>query len=290
MSKLQRAMDRCDRAAALSGGAVLVALSGGKDSLVTLELCASRFSHVEAFYMYHVQGLACAERSVDSAARRAGVRVHKVPHPELSTLIKHSVLRPHSDEAAKVVRIKQADVERMLTAKTGITWFAYGERASDSFARRLYTRKDDGVRADWRRVYPIWDWLHAEVISYLKQKHIALPERFGASDKRAMSGFGLFPRPLAWMKRAAPDDYQKVLAVFPYAEAMVLRYELEQAEEAAHPKPKPERKRAAPGGSRADGKRAARARAANAQQVSEVRDAASAPQRAEERPVQPAQD
>lgn len=292
-SKLDTARARCERAARLTGGAVLVALSGGKDSIVTLELCKERFAHVEAFYMYHVLGLQCVERSVDTAARRCGVKVHKVPHPDLTFLMKNSILRPHSWDATRIKKLKQSDVETALRERTGIEWFAYGERASDSFARRLYTRKDDGIREDWKRFYPIWDWLHGDVIAYLKQRRIPLPERFGASDTKVMSGFGLFPKPLAWMKANAPDDYKRVLEVFPYAEAMVFRYELEQRQKpeaekpAARPAAKPKRKakRAKTLKRGLGGRDASSAGTGQADEVPEVRSAASASNPAPERTV-----
>lgn len=291
-SKIASAADRCQRAAALSGGAILVALSGGKDSLVTLELCAQHFVHVEAFYMYYVRGLDVIERSVDSAARRLGVKVHKVPHPDLTRIMKNSLLRPHTPEASDIKKLKQSDLEAALTKTTGIGWFAYGERASDSFARRLYTRQNDGIRADWKRFYPIWDWLHGDVVSYLKSRRIPLPERFGASDTKVMSGFGLAPRPLHWLKHNAPSDYAKVLAMFPYAEAMVFRYELEQrrkqsAEPAPAPQPKRERARRE---RKPKPRRSLKRFGTAADEVSEVRDEAGAPAGAQERPVQPAQD
>lgn len=230
-SLLDSARARCERAAKLSGGAVLVALSGGKDSVVTLQLCVETFEHVEAFYMYHVLGLECVERGVDTAARRVGVKVHKVPHPDLARLMKNSILRPHSLEAERIKQIKQSDVEAAMRERTGIDWFAYGERASDSFARRLYTRKNDGIREEWKRLYPVWDWLHGDVIAYLKHKRIPLPERLGAADNKVMSGFSLNPKPLSWMKHNVPADYARVLKVFPYAEAMVMRYDLQQEQQ-----------------------------------------------------------
>jgi len=296
MSKLDTARARCDRAAAQSGGAVLVALSGGKDSIVTLELCKERFAHVEAFYMYHVAGLACIERSVDAAARRCGVRVHKVPHPDLTRILRDSMLRPITREASDIKRLKQSDIEAALTERTGIEWFAYGERAADSFARRLYTRKNDGIRTEWRRLYPIWDWLHGDVITYLKVHRIPLPERLGASDTKVMSGFGLHPRPLWWMKYNAPEDYAKVLAVFPYCEAMVRRYELEQEKEQpakAQPKrkAKPPRDPKPKAVKRAKRQRSLRGRlGSTADEVSEVHEETSAPLGAARGALQPAQD
>jgi len=284
-SKLQAAIARMQRAVPLTGGAVLVGLSGGKDSLVTLDLCTRVFPRVEAFYMYHVAGLDCVERHVESAAKRARVKLHKVPHPELSRLIKLSILRPHTVGCEDVKLIKQKDIEEALARDTGITWCAYGERASDSFARRLYTRKNDGIHEGWKRVWPIWDWLQADVYAYLKARRIPLPERMGAADNKHMTGFSLKPKTLAWMKEHAPSDYAKVLRVFPYAEVQVIRYANEQAKAAARAAEK-----AAAGGSESKPKPRRGRRAGGAVRVSEVHDDAGAPLATAERALQPAHD
>jgi phosphoadenosine phosphosulfate reductase len=245
--------------------------------------------------MYHVLGLECVERCVDVAARRVGVKVHKVPHPDLTRIMRGNILRPPSAEAATIKRLKQSDVEAALRERTGIEWFAYGERAADSFARRLYTRVNDGIREDWKRVYPVWDWLHGDVIAWLKHKRIPLPERFGASDTKVMSGFGLYPRPLHWMKHHAPDDYRRVLEVFPYAEAMVMRHELEEQKRRVTEQAEQQRQErgSQPPGERTRekakrvpaSKRSLKRRLGSraADEVSEVRSAASASQRPQER-------
>jgi hypothetical protein len=198
-----------------------VALSGGKDSLVILDLCCEVFSRVEAFHMYLVRGLRSVEDPVDAAAKRRGVAVHYVPHWDMSRMFKYGVLRPHMPAADKLRILAQKDVERSLTAKTGIRTFAYGERASDSFIRRFYTRENDGlrIRAERSKLYPIWDWVDADVYAYLKAKKIPQPPRFGGSRKQ--SGFSLEPDCLAWLKEHYPNDYAKVLQVFPYADVQL---------------------------------------------------------------------
>lgn len=126
----------------------MVGFSGGKDALATLDITvrSGAFQRIEAFAMYLVRGLECFEDPIQRFCDSRRVPVHFVPHWDLSRLLKHAVLRPHVPGAESLRIMKLRDVEAALTHDTGIDWFAYGERADDSYARRLYTRKVDGVQ------------------------------------------------------------------------------------------------------------------------------------------------
>lgn len=204
-------------------GRCLVALSGGKDSLVTLDLCCSVFDHVEAFYMYLVPGLRTFEAPVEAAARRHGVKVHKIPHFDLPRLIKYAVLRPHVPDATRIRELRWTDINESMREQTGIQWVATGERAADSLQRRFYTRQLDGVQRHIGRLFPIYDWLDADVYAYLRARNIVLPSNGGYSRARG-SGFSLDGRGLHWLREQHPDDFKRVLKVFPYAEAEVMRF------------------------------------------------------------------
>jgi sulfate adenylyltransferase subunit 2 len=194
-------------------------MSGGKDAIAVLDLCVGRFKRIECFFMYLVKGLEIVERSaVDSCARHK-VPLHFVPHFSLSRLYKQAILMPHVAGASKLRKLKLIDTEKALRKQTGIDWFAYGERAADSFARRLYTRKNDGVDANARRLYPVYDWSTDDILSYLRGRNIPVPLRVGYDgEQRNSSGFNLSKESLAWLKRRSPKDYARVLDVFPYAE------------------------------------------------------------------------
>lgn len=222
MSNLSSARQRLVRAKEILGDSCCVALSGGKDSLVILDLACEVFTKVEAFHMYLVRGLRCIEDHVDAAARRVNVPVHYVPHFELARMFRAAFLRPALPASAKIRLLAQRDVERAMTKRTGSHLFCYGDRASDSFVRRFYTRENDGLRlrAERTKVYPIWDWKDADVYAYLKAKKIPLPPRFGTERKQ--SGFYPNPECLRWLKDKHPHDYQKVLSVFPYASTLLV--------------------------------------------------------------------
>jgi len=191
---------------------------------VTLDVIArsGAFSRVECFSMELVAGLDVFREPVLRAAERHGVKVHFVPHWDTARLMKFAILRPHVQGAEKLTLLRLKDIELALTKRTGIDWFSYGERASDSLVRRLYTSPCDGVQTEWRRLWPIWDWKLGELRRYMRLRQIRVPKKLGV---RVSSGVSLQPHTLFELKKEHPNDYRKILEVFPFAEAQVFRVE-----------------------------------------------------------------
>lgn len=60
---------------------VIVAFSGGKDSVVTLDLCCRYFKRVSAFFMYQVPDLSFQEATINFAEKK--IRHHDRSNPPL---------------------------------------------------------------------------------------------------------------------------------------------------------------------------------------------------------------
>jgi phosphoadenosine phosphosulfate reductase len=208
---------------------VLVALSGGKDSLVVLDLCMrpGLFKRVEAFYLYLVKGLEFFEKPVRVAAARHKVTVHMVPHPQLAYELRVGECRVHLTR--KVPNLSQVEIEHALRVRTGIGWIAAGHRMTDSLHRRGMLHVCSGYDEPGRRVYPIWDWAPKDVHSYLRARGIPIPVSLipGARSQ----GFDLRPKMLTALRKRSPGDYAKVLAIFPFAGAQL--FNADKAAEAA---------------------------------------------------------
>lgn len=219
-AKLANAIARSRRVGELSR-TVCVGLSGGKDSLCTLDVvCRSAaFDHVECLAMYIVRGLESFEVPVLRAAERYGVPIRWVPHPMVSGFLSRSTLRMHS---AQTKSYKLKDVEAYVTSQGGPEWFAYGDRSSDSIARHAITKQCDGVKVEWCRLWPIWDWKDRDVYGYIKHRRLRPAHRWQQSRS---SGLTLEGRDLSALKKAFPNDYRKIIEAFPFAEIQVVRYE-----------------------------------------------------------------
>lgn len=202
---------------------ILVAFSGGKDSIATLDLCMKRFGRVEAFFMFLVEGLRCEESMLRHALRRyPGLVLHRVPHWELSAYMKANVFECNPRHLP-VKKFVQADVERFLRDKTGIDWFAWGEKAKDSIVRNAKLKNIGGFSAKFHRVYPIYTWKDPDIYGYLRSKKLPIPRLIGG---RKFSGaVSLYPPVLLNIREQYPDDYEKICRKFPGAEAAVFRYE-----------------------------------------------------------------
>lgn len=218
-SKLATAHERAARLAKLTGGSLLIGLSG-KDSFVTLDIAKDHFERIACFNMYFVRGMRCEELPLEMMAKRAGAELFRIPHQDLCRMMKHAVLRPHLVKVARMPAIKRADCERLARERSGIEWIAYGERLSDSFARRLFWRPLDGIYEKGKRCTLIPDWLDRDVAGYMTVNKLPRPCTFGCQGRS--SGFDLSVPVLRWLRANHPADYARVLRVFPAAGAQLL--------------------------------------------------------------------
>ena len=219
-----------DLLAGFAGQEVLVGFSGGKDSLAVLELAVEAGVKPLPFCMHLVAGLRCVEENLRPAERRYGVKVLRLPHWDLPRLMLEAVYRPHmiASEAAKLRKLTILDVESLLRLRTGARWVFYGQRMTDSLERRGMLSKCAGRDENTGRAYPIYTWADRHVKAFLRARRIRMP---GLAVARS-SGVGLDLETLVFMREHYPDDLTKLLEVFPYAQAALVRYDSRRAAEA----------------------------------------------------------
>jgi len=206
-----------------------VAFSAGKDSHVVLDLVCRQFTRVDAFYLWRVPELEVIRRLCARVEKRYGIGVRMYPHFDLSRVFKHAVLQPHWGGLDRVPRVDMADVEARFRAETGVEWIAYGWRRNDSRSRALIISQT--ARMDWkaRRVYPIGHWRRQDVLNYLRANGITRPPTFG---RREQGGVDFHPATLNYLLQRFPDDYAKLVEMYPYAEAYRLSADLRGTREA----------------------------------------------------------
>ena len=195
--------------------AIGVAVSFGKDSFATLDLCCRVFPRVEGYYLYRVAGLEIVQEWADAVYQRHGVTVRMYPHFDLSRAYSHAVCQPHWKGLDKVARIKMADIETKFRADADVTWLAYGWRRNDSFSRALIMRKCRGLDTDAMRVFPLRSWSRRHVYEYLDSRSIPRPPTLGRKEQ---GGLDFHAGALEYLRVKYPRDYEKWMREFPFSE------------------------------------------------------------------------
>lgn len=208
------------KAASAMSDTVLVSFSGGKDSVVVLDLCCRYFKTVKAFFMYQVAGLSFQESMIRYAENRYGIEVLRLPHFELSEFLAFGTHRKH-DLSVPVVSI--ADVYRYARLSTGAYWIAAGERIADSIVRRAMMKRSGCIDEKRGRFFPIANWTKADIVRYIERKRLKVAPEAAVIGHSFRS---LRPSELAGLKSAYPEDFEKVARWFPFAEAAVMKHRL----------------------------------------------------------------
>lgn len=197
---------------------VIVAFSGGKDSIVTLDLCFKYFKNVVPFFMYLVPNLEFQENMLQRYEKRYNTKIVRLPHFELSEMLKYGALTL-PDYNISVVTIN--DIYAYMRNETGFEWIAAGERCADSIVRNAMIKKSGSIDYKRGRFYPLAYWKKQEVMQYIKYKKLYLsPEQ----KKIGFSFRSLAGAELATIKELYPSDFEKIEKVFPYAGAAVEHY------------------------------------------------------------------
>lgn len=198
---------------------VIVGFSGGKDSIVTLDLCFRYFKRVVPFFMYLVPGLEFQEKMLRWYENKYKTEIIRIPHFEVSEFLKYGSFTLY-DHNVDVVGI--TDTYEYIRQKTGIHWIAAGERCADSIVRNAMIKQSGSIDYKRGRFYPIAYWKKNDVMQYIKLRRLYLsPEQ----KKLGFSFRSLSGNELAVIKEHYPDDYKKILRVYPFAGAAVERFE-----------------------------------------------------------------
>lgn len=198
---------------------VIVAFSGGKDSIVTLDLCFRYFKNVKPFFMYICPELSFQERMLQWYEKHYQTEIMRLPHMDVSEFFHYGSFRP-PDLTFPIISIN--DIYKYVRLQSDMWWIAAGERINDSIVRRAMMKNSGSIDVKRGRFYPISAWKKKEVLQYIKYHNLYLSQD---SKKLGFSFRSLDGNELLMLKREFPDDYQKILRLYPFAGAGVKRAE-----------------------------------------------------------------
>lgn len=182
-----------------------------------MDLCTQFFPHVTAYFMYLVKGLEFQEAILRHYERRYGIEVLRVPHFMLSEWLRYGTFRMPDFDVPIISTKELYDYTRDLC---GTWWIACGERISDSIIRRAMIKHSGTIDNLRGRIYPIAYWRKAEIMYYVRRKHLRL------SLENTALGFSfrsLMPTDMQKIKDRFPSDYEKIIDAFPLVEVSRLQ-------------------------------------------------------------------
>lgn len=198
---------------------VIVAFSGGKESVVVMDLAYRYFKKVHPFFMYICPNLSFQERTLEWYEKKYQTEIIRIPHMDVSEFFHYGSFRI-SDSSFPIVSIN--DIYQYIRLQTDTWWIAAGERIDDSIVRRAMMKKSGSIDVKRGRFYPVSAWKKREIIDYIKFHNLYLGQD---SKKLGFSFKSLWGKELAMLKHYFPQDYQKILRLYPFAAAGVKRYE-----------------------------------------------------------------
>lgn len=211
---------------------VICAVSGGKDSVASLDLCVKHFDRVEAFFMYVVEGLSFQERYLTYLEKRFGVRIWRIPHWSNADLLRIGHFRHRTVRSASVPALRLGDVDAYARKHFGIEYVATGIKYCDSIERQaqIVTHSDIGVSVGRKLIWPLAYWTPTMVWSHLAAERIMLPPDYRLSgfdlSSKSRNVTGLMDmQTLVAIKAEYPEDYAKIEKMFPMCGVLVQRYQ-----------------------------------------------------------------
>lgn len=212
---------------------VIVGVSGGRDSVATLDLCVKHFRAVRAYFMYIVPGIQFQERYLQMLERRYNVEIVRVPHFTLPRILSQGVFRHKTKSAGSLRKCRPHHFYAYMRKRLGVRWIALGEKACDSLQRNTQMVQRGGVQEQRGTIMPLAWWSNSDVESYVSSLRIPLAPDYAlaaaAPDALRRSRSGSFSSllridALLQIRERYPDDYERIKRMFPLIDAHVIRY------------------------------------------------------------------
>lgn len=218
--KIQNAIKVLEKAR-LDYPKILVGLSGGKDSLATLDLCIKVFGkeNVTCFNMFYLPDLACQEETLKYAIKRFGLTdILRIPAENFWLDYKSGIYGWEDMWKDDLPNVNRKLIFLKLVKDTGILNVAVGIKKSDNLR----------IRQQWEQnlyyggmIAPLWEFTAVDVVSYNILNKIEISKQ----TKDGFRGVGMDDYDIYYIYKNYPDDFKKLEQFFPFIGAKVFQIE-----------------------------------------------------------------
>lgn len=198
---------------------VIVAFSGGKDSIVTLDLCRKYFSNVQAYSMYIAPNMEYLESILQYYEKLYRIDILRIPHPDMSKYLRYGSYRA-PDSCVPVIGFKE--IQDYVRNYFNIQWIASGERIYDSLWRRSMLKNIGSIAYNTQHIYPVAYWNKHAIMEYIERKKLFLPKSY---KKLSCSIGSLQYDDIKFIKENYESDYEQLKRYYPLIDACIFQHE-----------------------------------------------------------------
>lgn len=201
---------------------VIVSVSLGKDSLVSLDLCKTYIKNVYAVFGYLLKDLDYQQDMIKKIKKRYNIQVLQIPAGVRNDLFHAGYL--NYQRLHNIPDITDEDFFNTAREYFGVEWIARGFKAADSVMRMMSIKKYGYIRKDTKIFMPVANFNKKALDQYIKEKAIEFPEEYYLHNCPGNLG-DLTPYSIYIIKYLYPNDYKKICKRFPKAEAAAAYFE-----------------------------------------------------------------
>lgn len=208
---------------------VILSFSRGKDSIAAWIKLKEYGLKVIPVHMYTVPGISFVDESLRYYEKAFKTKIYDMPHPAFYRQLRNFIFQAPQNlriiEEWNPQSFEYDDLFALVKYAAGVpqeTFTAVGVTQNDSLTRRATISKYGPLNESRRQFYPIYDWSKRNIVDAITEAKVQLPIDYRMFGR---SWDGLDYRFIVKIKKYFPDDYAKIVEVFPLVEIEILRYE-----------------------------------------------------------------
>lgn len=218
-----------DVARKIAGNRLLLSFSG-RDSLAAWLYLRDAGFELIPYFCYTIPHLSYDDQMLEYYERELGAHIIRLPHPYLREHLHAGSWQPLENWRvlywSGLPRYEYADIEDTLAKQFGLGdnyLCVVGFKAADNLMRLRLIRQMGPIGLKRRRYYyAIWDMKTADVKRCIQEHGLKLSRSYLYFG---ITGDILEYWKIAYLRDHLPEDYQRLLDLFPLADLELFRYE-----------------------------------------------------------------